>query len=318
VKKRSLKTPRSLKGRPKANIGRKFVLCKSVILLAFSVSTICAQELAYSRRMSNVTALFLNSTEKKVDAMGPASEKGTVLVIFRTSERGTVISARAISGSAALQQAALSAMNQWKFQPTSVNGQPIEMCSAVTFDFSHSPATIGIPKPMTASELSPDFQFRCNNGLSHPDSNAVSACQIEVTATEHDSQASPMDRVAAYDEYGLALLKYGHEQTNKALAQLNKAIEAKPKAPSEPDAELAYVHWHRAIAEQQLANKPAAESDFQEAENGFQSAEKVIGNEKIAAYYHLQLVNIAKQHAELLESEKKHSDALAILSRFAK
>jgi len=75
-------------------------------------------------------------------------------MIYWTSERGAVVSARALDGPPELQKAAAEAMYKWKFKPMSVNGQPVQMGSAVVVDFSQTPAGLQVPKPMTAAQLS--------------------------------------------------------------------------------------------------------------------------------------------------------------------
>src|SRR5215467_2265200 len=51
------------------------------------------------------------------------------------------------------------------------------------------------------------------------------------------------------------------------------------------------------LDEQQLGKSTEAEKDFAVAENSLREAEKAIGNEKIAAYYHELLTRIVAPHA---------------------
>jgi TonB family protein len=261
------------------------------VTLALSLNLGSAElpQLAYSRRLSSVTPQFLARAETKVAPVQPNETKGTVLVIFWTSERGTVVSARALEGPPELQRAAAEVIYKWKFTPTSVNGQPVQMASAVLVDFSQAPVVIQVPKPMTAAQLSPDFQFKCFDGLVHEEPASVGACQQQLEAVSRDSQSTSLDKFTAHDQYGLVLMKYAHD-AKKAVEQFSKAIEVASERLSSTDAEWAYAYWHRATAEQQSGNSAEAEKDFSVAENSLREAEKNIGNEKIAAYYH-ELVN---------------------------
>ncbi|HNH84134.1 MAG TPA: M56 family metallopeptidase [Acidobacteriota bacterium] len=77
---------------------------------------------------------------KKVQPVYPplarsARVQGDVTVETTVSETGDVISARAVSGHALLQQAALTAARQWKFEPAVYNGQPAKFVSQINFEF---------------------------------------------------------------------------------------------------------------------------------------------------------------------------------------
>jgi hypothetical protein len=266
--------------------------------LSLSSNLVSAElpQLAYTRRLFVVTSQFLGQAETKVIPVPPNEREGTVLVVYWTSERGAVVSARALDGRPELQKAAVEAMYKWKFGPTSVNGQPVQMGSAVMVDFSQVPAVVQVAKPMTAAELSPGFQYKCFDGLVHDQPASVRACQEQLEAISHDSRSTSLDRFTALDQYGLVLLKYARD-AKKASEEFSKAIELAPERLSSTDAEWAYAYWHRATAEQELGKSDEAEKDFSVAENSLREAERAIGNEKLAAYYHELQNRIAAQHA---------------------
>jgi TonB family protein len=60
---------------------------------------------------------------------------GTVVVDAIIDERGNVVQARAVSGHPLLIAAALRAVLQWKYEPTSLNGQPISVELQVLVNF---------------------------------------------------------------------------------------------------------------------------------------------------------------------------------------
>ena len=260
-----------------------------LVILTVSLDSAELTQLAYSRRLLAVTSQFLEKAETKVMPAQPTGAKGTVLVAFWTSERGAVVSTRALDGPTDLQKVATEAIYRWKFKPTSVNGQPVQMGSAVLVDFSQTPPAIQVPKPMTAAQLSPGFQPKCFDGVVHEEPASVRVCQQQLDAVSRDPHSTPLDQFTAHDEYGLVLMKYGHEAA-KTVEQFSKAIELAPERLNSTDAEWAYVYWHRATAEQQLGNATEGEKDFTVAEQSLRDAEKSSENEKIAAYYH-ELVN---------------------------
>lgn len=268
-----------------------------MLILSPALSSADLPQLPYTRRVLSlsVTKQFLEKSETNVDQSLPQALKGTVLVIFWTSERGAVVSARALDGPPELQKAAAEGVYKWKFKPTSANGQPVQMGSAVIVDFSQAPAVIQVPKPMTAAQLSPGFQFKCFDGMVHDEPTSVGACQQQLEAVSRDSHSTPLDRFTAHDQYGLVLMKYAHD-AKKAFEQFSKAIELAPGRLDSTDAEWAYVYWHRATADRELGNSAEAEKDFSVAENSLREAEKAIGDEKIAAYYHELVNRIVTQH----------------------
>ncbi len=60
---------------------------------------------------------------------------GTVVVDAIIDEHGNVVQARAISGHPLLIAPALKAVLQWKYEPTSLNGQPISVELQVLVNF---------------------------------------------------------------------------------------------------------------------------------------------------------------------------------------
>ena len=64
-----------------------------------------------------------------------ARAQGTVVVQVVVDEDGDVISANAVSGHPLLQQAAVAAARQAKFSPTRLNGTPVKVSGALTYNF---------------------------------------------------------------------------------------------------------------------------------------------------------------------------------------
>ena len=62
--------------------------------------------------------------------------RGTVVVDAVIDEQGNVVQARAVSGHPLLIAAALKAVLQWKYEPTSLNGQPISVELQVEVHFN--------------------------------------------------------------------------------------------------------------------------------------------------------------------------------------
>lgn len=273
---------------------RAFPVVFVLLAVALSLRSADQPQLAYSRRMFAVTAQFLDETETRVIPARPNQAKEKILIAFWTSEGGAVVSARVLDGPADLGQAATDAIYKWKFKPTSVNGQPMQIGSAVLFDFSKTPPATEVPKPMSVAQLSPGYEPGCLDGLINQQTASVAACKHQLENVLSDSHSTPLDQFTAYDQYGLVLMKYAND-AHRALEEFSKAIELAPDRFSSTDAECGYVYWHRAAAEQQLGNSSAAERDFTVAQDTFRRAEKVIGSQRMADYYEGLAMRIAQQ-----------------------
>lgn len=64
-----------------------------------------------------------------------ARAQGTVVVQILVDEEGYIISASAVSGHPLLQQSAVSAVRQWRFTPTLLEGRPVKVSGVVTVNF---------------------------------------------------------------------------------------------------------------------------------------------------------------------------------------
>ncbi len=265
-------------------------------LISASTQLLFSQEIAYPRRLSNVST-FLNKLEDRPDPV-IVKRKGTVKVVFRTSERGTVLYVKAIKGSKELTDTAVELVKNWKFKPVTISGgQPIEMISAAILDFSTAPITIRPSEAMTAQELSPGLPAKCLNALLSNDPAVLDTCRQQLQSIEN-SDSADVNRLTAEDEFGIALLRAGH-RSSEALRHFQAAIQLAPSTLTAADAEWGYLYWHRAVAERESGMNTDAQKDFVAAEETMNTAARGIGTELAAAYYQRLAVDIAKQREAL-------------------
>src|SRR5262249_55501560 len=62
--------------------------------------------------------------------------QGIVILETLISKEGDVQSINVISGHPMLQQAAIDAVSQWKYKPTLLNGEPVEVVTTITVNFA--------------------------------------------------------------------------------------------------------------------------------------------------------------------------------------
>ena len=63
--------------------------------------------------------------------------QGVVILETLIGKDGKVMSVRVISGHPLFQQSAVDAVSQWLYEPTLLNGQPVEVVTTVTVNFSY-------------------------------------------------------------------------------------------------------------------------------------------------------------------------------------
>jgi TonB family protein len=73
-----------------------------------------------------------------VTPVSPSGAQGSVTLETEISREGTVESVKALSGDAALVQAASDAVKQWHFRPVLLNGQPTAIITNITVTFPYT------------------------------------------------------------------------------------------------------------------------------------------------------------------------------------
>jgi protein TonB len=85
---------------------------------------------------SIVEGLLLNRVTPAYPPLAQATgTQGTVILQATISARGSIENLRVVSGPVMLQQAALRAVQQWRYRPYLLNGQPVEVETTVSVVF---------------------------------------------------------------------------------------------------------------------------------------------------------------------------------------
>jgi protein TonB len=79
--------------------------------------------------VSNVAPVYPPAAEA-------ANVQGVVILELVTGTDGTVIQATVLRSIPLLDQAALDAVTQWRYEPTLLNGAPVEVIMVVTVNFT--------------------------------------------------------------------------------------------------------------------------------------------------------------------------------------
>lgn len=70
------------------------------------------------------------------EAAKAAGVSGVVIIDIRIGTDGSVVEARVLRSIPLLDQAALDAVYQWKYEPTLLNGEAVEVLMTVTVNFA--------------------------------------------------------------------------------------------------------------------------------------------------------------------------------------
>jgi protein TonB len=65
-----------------------------------------------------------------------SGSQGDVVVKTTIDAKGNVVNVQVVSGPAMLRGPALAALRRWRYEPSTLNGQPIEVQMMVTIKFS--------------------------------------------------------------------------------------------------------------------------------------------------------------------------------------
>jgi protein TonB len=86
-------------------------------------------EVRAPRRVKNVNPAYPEEAKA-------AGVSGVVIVEIRIGTEGTVVQARVSRSIPLLDQAALDAIYEWEYEPTMLNGEPVEVLMTVTVNFT--------------------------------------------------------------------------------------------------------------------------------------------------------------------------------------
>lgn len=256
-----------------------------------------AGEVSPPRRLFILTQAFLDSAPVRAIPDNLPGDRSRVLVLFRLSEAGTVIDVRATGGSEKAQKSALNVVRTWRFKPTLLKGQPIQMQSGSVVDFSSSPVSIKAPQPMSAEQISPVLSARCSLAISSASPETLSICRKEADKVLNNSVHTPMEALTAHYELGIALLDSG--DASNAVRELDEAIRLAPTGLTQGDGEWGRLYWHRAAAQAHLGKSDLALADLNSAAAAFSRAGEGTG---LSTYRDL-LSEVSAKKAILLQKE---------------
>ena len=178
------------------------------------------------------------------------------------------------------------------------------------------PTTPPVSDEDKANQLSEQvgkLMVKCVNLLTAQDPLSLDFCkQQRDLADQYPPHQRLVDKMLAYDEYGIALAAFDHKQ--EALEEFDREVTLVPKAVKPGSPEWSTAYWHRAMIYTQMGQNDKAERDYRAAEENFRKASKA--TDTAAAQKKRRA--ILRQHAALLQKEGKTEAAAQLLQEAQK
>ena len=173
------------------------------------------------------------------------------------------------------------------------------------------PTTPPVSDEDKANQLSEQvgkMMVKCVNLLTAQDPLSLDFCkQQRDLADQYPPHQRLVDKMLAYDEYGIALAAFDHKQ--EALEEFDREVTLVPKAVKPGSPEWSTAYWHRAMIYNQMGQNDKADRDYRAAEENFRKASKT--TDTSAAQKKRRA--ILRQHAALLQKEGKTDAAAQLL-----
>jgi tetratricopeptide (TPR) repeat protein len=178
------------------------------------------------------------------------------------------------------------------------------------------PTTPPVSDEDKANQLSEQvgkLMVKCVNLLTAQDPLSLDFCkQQRDLADQYPPHQRLVDKMLAYDEYGIALAAFDHKQ--EALEEFDREVALVPKAVKPGSPEWSTAYWHRAMIYSQMGQNDKADRDYRAAEENFRKASKATDT----AAAQKKRRTILRQHAALLQKEGKTEAAAQLLQEAQK
>jgi len=178
------------------------------------------------------------------------------------------------------------------------------------------PTTPPVSDEDKANQLSEQvgkLMVKCVNLLTAQDPLSLDFCkQQRDLADQYPPHQRLVDKMLAYDEYGIALAAFDHKQ--EALEEFDREVTLVPKAVKPGSPEWSTAYWHRAMIYTQMGQNDKADRDYRAAQENCRKAAKATNTPAAQK----KRRTIPRQHAALLQKEGKTEAAAQLLQEAQK
>jgi TonB family protein len=260
---------------------------------------------------------LINRVEPVYPPLAKATRiQGTVKFRVVITPEGKVTDISLISGHPLLVTSARQAIKEWRFKPFLQDGQPVSVRAELDVPFS-----LGIPAAASEQEERKSQEFFKKDKLcrteyqAHQLTEAEQSCEAEVKLADELPAERRMERVGAHDLYGQVMI--AERKYPEALKEFQHELSIAEGFMHSYDAELAYAHYHLAVALHLTAQPTEALAEYKKAEETLTEARSHIGSDVLKQRYSETLKRILQAHATLLKQSGDTGGAAALENQAA-
>jgi TonB family protein len=243
--------------------------------------------------------------------------QGSATIDLTISEIGSVVTAKPVSGSPILMQAALDAVLKWKYRPFLIEGKPgtVQTLVSVPFAFEEPLDEVKLKKEAEIAQKYYATEDLCRKQVREADwVNAEKTCKQAIGLALQLDPARRLERSGAFQQTGHALFR--QRQFAEALENYQKELEFVQQIGGPNGAELAAAQYHVANGLWGSGRRGEAEGFYTKAEATYKKAYQQIESEFLKDEYTKRLKQVLRDHAALLRDMGDTANA-AILEKQA-
>lgn len=241
------------------------IVLSSVLIVCPALPTAAQDQPAIVRKSAGV--LQKEATHRVEPDYPPlaraARVAGDVTVEIVIDTEGNVVSATALSGHALLKNAAVVAARQWKFNPTTLSGVPVQVKGNIVFEFHLPDAKTSDTgtRPESIEELEKGVRDNPNSDEAHLDlARAYSKAGKNSNAISELKEAIRINPKSSEAHYKLALEYFNADRYQDAAVLFAQSIELDPDSLDNDAAYYALGLIHLKFARYDEAVKEFKES----------------------------------------------------------
>ena len=237
--------------------------------------------------------------------------QGDVIVQVSVSKSGAVSNVRVKSGHPLLAQAAVDAVQRWRFRPFEDEGKAVAVEALIKVQFPPGDSPADIPEnPETLAEFSRVMSACREDILENKLPDAEEICRKAISLASGLEPHRLLERMEAFQQTGHAL--FLQHKFSEALENYQQELQAAVKAVEPHGAELAAAHRHVGNGLWGSGRKEEARIEYEQAENIYAAAEASTDSAFLRNEYARTRQALMRDHATLLRQlgQKEEADFL--------
>jgi TonB family protein len=234
--------------------------------------------------------------------------QGDVIVQVSISKSGAVSNVRVKSGHPMLAQAAVDAVERWRFHPFEEEGKAVAVEALIKIQFPPGDSPEEAKEPPTLLAEFSEVMQSCREEIH--DRNAVDAeplCRKAVVLASALDPSRQLERMNAFEQTGHAL--FLQNKFAEALENYRQELQIAVKAVEPHGAELGAAHQHTGNGLWATGKKEEARVEYEQAEIIYEAAEASASSAFLRNEYAKARKAVLHDHATLLRQLGQKEEA---------